>query len=134
MTPAIISLENIFEFDLNAPNKDSSFIFFIDENISTDINDNTIVPKIPTIPIMILLFKKGPKPDNNMIRNTASSTACPAIIFGPTQKPFFAASLMVTVKSGPGTIAPENATKNEVKNIVIKEVISNSYAINFSKL
>ncbi len=124
--PAIISLENFFSSFLLVPNSDSSFIFFTDKNIPTDINDNTIVPNMPIIPMIILLFKKGPNPDNNKIRSAISSIACPAIIFGPTQKPFFADSLIVTVNRGPGTNAPENATKNEVKKIEIKEVILSS--------
>jgi hypothetical protein len=36
---------------------------------------------------------------------------------GPTRNPFLADSLIVYVKRGPGTSAPENATRKEVENI-----------------
>lgn len=47
----------------------------------------------------------------------ASSRAWPRIMSGPAQNPRRALSLIVTVNTGPGIMAPENATAKEEINI-----------------
>jgi hypothetical protein len=46
---------------------------------------------------------------------------CPAIRSGPARKPHRALSAIVTVRRGPGTIAPVNPTISEVRKIISRD-------------
>jgi hypothetical protein len=63
-------------------------------------------------------LKRGASPKNKAKRSPISSTACPTIIFGPTQGPLRALSPIVMVIKGPGIIAPLKAITNDVVKMV----------------
>jgi len=84
----------------------------------------------PAIAITIkteVLFKKGAKPKIIETTRASSRIPWPNITNGPTLNPLFVLSLIVTVNNGPGITAPENAIKNEEKNIELNVIMKNSH-------
>jgi len=66
-----------------------------------------------------LIFKILLIPNKSNIKSTNSKIECPITIKGPCFAPFLIEYIVVTASKGPGDKAPDSATKNDVKNIVI---------------
>jgi hypothetical protein len=80
---------------------------------------------MPIALIIVGFLSTAYRPNVKPTASINSSIECPTINMKADIWPFFAVSLIVTVRRGPGIMAPESATTNAVEKILI----SSSYAM-----